>query len=69
MAEAEGAPAHGATNFQFRIVELFDKRLGQTVFEVYLKNGDTGNSFLIAECNTRAEARDVIRRRQEVSDG
>lgn len=51
------------------IVELFDKRLGQTVFEVHAKNQDTGNSWLIAECNTKADARNVIRRRQEVSDG
>ena len=69
MANGESVPARGATNYTFRIVELFDKRLGQTVFEVHAKNQDTGNSWLIAECNTKADARNVIRRRQEVSDG
>lgn len=69
MADSESVPARGETNFTFRIVELFDKRLGQTMFEVHAKNQDTGNSWLIAECNTRADARAVIRRRQEVSDG
>jgi len=65
MADAERVPARGSTHFTFRIVELFDQRLGQTVFEVHVKNQDTGNGWLIAECNTRAEARDVIRRRRE----
>jgi hypothetical protein len=68
MADVFNVPARGATNFTFQIVELFDTRLGQKVFEVHAKNQDTGNSWLIAECNTRAAARDVIRRRQEVSD-
>lgn len=44
MADSESVPARGETNFTFRIVELFDKRLGQTVFEVHAKNQDTGNS-------------------------
>ena len=68
MADVESVPARGATNFTFQIVELFDTRLGQKVFEVHAKNKDTGNSWLIAECNARAEARDVIRRRQEVRE-
>lgn len=57
-------PARGATDYTFTIEELFDKRLGQTVFEVYAKHKDAGRKCLIAECSTRADARELIRRRR-----
>jgi len=59
-------PATGAVNYTFRIEELRDTRIGDTVFEVHATNNDTGYTWLIAECNTRAEARELIRRRREV---
>jgi hypothetical protein len=62
----QGVPATGATNYTFRIEELRDTRIGDVVFEVHGTNNDTGYTWLVAECNTRAEAREVIRRRRGV---
>lgn len=50
----------------YRIVELLDRRIGQVVYEVWSANAATGYQWLVAECNTRAEAREVMRRHQEM---
>lgn len=57
-------PARGATDYTFTIEELFDTRLGQTIFEVYAKHRDVGRKCLIAECSTRSNALELIRRRR-----
>lgn len=49
----------------YRIFEEFDRRLGQTVFEVCQRPGGAEGWCLIAECNTRAEAREVVKRYRE----
>lgn len=57
-------PARGATDYTFTIEEIFDSRLSQTIFEVYAAHKDAGRKCLIAECNTRAEARELVKRRR-----
>lgn len=67
--QAISVPVRGDDSFTFHIKELFDNRLGQTIFEVYAKHKDTGRTCLIAECSTRADARDVIKGRREEPNG
>jgi|688.fasta_scaffold302965_3 hypothetical protein len=50
----------------YRIVELLDRRLCQVIYEVWGANQATGYQWLVAECNTRAEARDVVKRHQSM---
>ena len=50
----------------YRIVELLDRRIGQVIFEVWSSNPATGYQWLVAECNTRAEAREVVKRHQSM---
>jgi hypothetical protein len=46
----------------YRIEELYDRRTGQAVFEVWSANQATGYQWLVAECNTRADAREMVER-------
>lgn len=48
----------------YRIVELLDRRRGQIVYEVWSANMATGYQWLVAECNSRADAREVMERHQ-----
>jgi hypothetical protein len=50
----------------YRIVELLDRRIGQVIYEVWSANQATGYQWLVAECNTRAEARGVIKKHQSI---
>lgn len=54
------------TALTYRIVETLDpRRPGERWFEVWGGNPATGYEWLVAECNTRAEAREVMKQRRE----
>jgi hypothetical protein len=65
----------GPGDYTYRIEEVYDKRLGQVVYELHSTYRPTGASSLLGEYNTRQDARDgMLRQRardtkKEVSDG
>jgi hypothetical protein len=46
----------------YRIEELYDRRIGRVIFEVWSANQATGYQWLVAECDTRADAREMVER-------
>jgi len=46
----------------YRIEELYDRRISQVIYEVWSSNQATGYQWLVAECNTRDDAREVVKR-------
>lgn len=51
-------------DYTYRIEEVYDKRLGQVIYELYSTYCPTGSSSLIGEYSTRNEAREgMIRQR------
>ena len=50
----------------YRIEELYDRRISQVIFEAWSSNQSTGYQWLVAECNTRADAREVVKRYREM---
>lgn len=50
----------------YRIEELFDRRIGQVVYELWSSNPATGYQWLCGEYNTRANAREAIKRFREL---
>jgi hypothetical protein len=62
-------PGRTDDGYSYCISEISDTRLGgQRIFEVWGRNAKTGYRWLIAECNSREEARAVVRRRREQED-
>jgi hypothetical protein len=55
----------GPGDYTYRIEEAYDKRLGQVVYELYGTYRPTGSASLIGEYNTRAQAREGMRRAAE----
>jgi hypothetical protein len=55
----------GPGDYTYRIEEAYDKRLEQNVYELYSTYRPTGSASLIGEYNTRAQAREGMRRAAE----
>jgi hypothetical protein len=64
LAEAECYMGPG--EWTYRIEEVYDRRLGQVVYELHTTLRATGASSLVGEYNTRAQARDGMLRYQEL---
>jgi len=56
----------GPGDYTYRIEEVYNKRIGQVVYELYSTLRSSGVSSLAGEFNTRAAARDAIARRMQL---
>jgi len=64
LAEAECYMGPG--DWTYRIEEVYDKRLGQMIYELHATLRETGSSSLLGEYNTRDEARNGMLRYREL---
>jgi hypothetical protein len=55
----------GPGDYTYRIEEVYDKRIGQVVYELHSTLRTSGVSSLIGEYNTRAEASDGMVRQRD----
>jgi hypothetical protein len=55
----------GPGDYTYRIEEVYDKRIGQVVYELLSTYRPTGVSSLLGEFNTRANAREAMVRQRE----
>jgi len=60
LAEAECYMGPG--EYTYRITEVYDKRLGQMIYELHSTLRSTGAITLLGEYNSRAEAREGMQR-------
>lgn len=56
----------GPGEWTYRIQEVFDKRLGQLIYELHTTLKATGVSSLVGEYSTRDEARNGMLRYQKL---
>ena len=63
LAEAECYMGPG--EYTYRIEEVYDKRLGQVIYELYSTLRTSGVSSLLGEYNTREDARNGMLRYRE----
>jgi hypothetical protein len=56
----------GPGDWTYRIEEVYDKRLGETIYELHTTLRSTGASSLVGEYGTRADARAGMLRYQEL---
>ena len=55
----------GPGDYTYRIEEVFDRRLGQVIYELHGTYQPTGRGCLLGEYNTREAARDAMVRQRE----
>ena len=63
LAETESYLGPG--DYTYRIEEVFDKRLGQVIYELHGTYQPTGRGGLLGEYNTREAAREAMVRQRE----
>jgi hypothetical protein len=64
LAEAECYMGPG--EYTYRIEEVYDKRLGQVIYELYSTLRASGVSSLLGEYNTREDARNGMLRHRDL---